>query len=66
MKTKEIKALDFDTLHQKVNSERIILQKLRFAHAISPIESPVRIRESRKMIAQMLTEIKVREIANIK
>ncbi len=66
MKNKEIEALDFDALHQRVNSERITLQKLRFAHAISPIESPVRIRESRKMIARILTEIKAREIANIK
>ena len=68
MKTKntELKSLDVEALHQKVNAEKIALQKLKFAHAISPIENPVRLREYRKAIARILTEIKAREIANIK
>jgi len=30
---------------------------LKFAHAISPIENPLRIRASRKEIAKLLTEL---------
>jgi large subunit ribosomal protein L29 len=66
MKNKEIKSLNVEELQQKVTSERVSLQKLKFAHAINPIENPVRIRESRKMIARILTEIRAREIVNIK
>lgn len=68
MKTKdeELKSLDFEALSQKASIERVTLQKLKFSHAISPIENPSRIRASRKTIARILTEMKAREIANAK
>lgn len=56
MTSKEIKDLSQDQLKEQVAQERERLLRLKFAHAISPIENPLRIRASRKEIARLLTE----------
>lgn len=56
MTNKEIKELSQDQLKEQVAQERERLLRLKFAHAISPIENPLRIRASRKEIARLLTE----------
>ena len=57
MKNEEIKALSANDLKERLAAEKEALQKLRFAHAISPIENPMRLRESRKLIARLNTEL---------
>jgi large subunit ribosomal protein L29 len=57
MTSKEIKDLSQDQLKGQVAQERERLLRLKFAHAISPIENPLRIRASRKEIARLLTEL---------
>ncbi|PWJ57718.1 large subunit ribosomal protein L29 [Dyadobacter jejuensis] len=57
MTSKEIKELSKDQLVEQVAQERERLLRLKFAHAISPIENPMRIRASRKEIAKLLTEL---------
>jgi len=57
MKNEDIKALSANDLKEKLAAEKEALQKLRFAHAISPIENPMRLRESRKLIARLNTEL---------
>lgn len=57
MTSKEIKDLSQDQLKEQVAQERERLLRLKFAHAISPIENPLRIRTSRKEIARLLTEL---------
>jgi large subunit ribosomal protein L29 len=37
------------------------MQNMRFAHAISPLENPMKIRETRKAIARLHTEFRRRE-----
>lgn len=61
MKKEEIKALSVDQLHEQISAEKAQLQKLTFAHAVSPIENPMRIRESRKLIARLFTELTQKE-----
>ena len=56
MTSKEIKDLSQDQLKEQIAQERERLLRLKFAHAISPIENPLRIRASRKEIARLLTE----------
>jgi len=63
MKNSEIKALNADEIKQKLASEQEALNKLKFAHAISPIENPMKIRESKKTIARLQTELKAKELA---
>ena len=66
MKNKDIKSLSVEELQERIGVEKASLQKLKFAHAITPIENPARIRASRKLIAQLATELRVKQIANAK
>jgi large subunit ribosomal protein L29 len=57
MKQTEIKSLSIDELVEKLSAEQEGFQKLQFAHAISPIENPMKIRHTRKLIARLQTEL---------
>ncbi len=61
MKNAEIKGLTLVELNEKLGSEQEALRKLRFAHQVSAIENPMRIKETRKLIARLKTELKVKE-----
>ena len=64
MKNSEIKALTLEELNEKINTEVSSMQKLNFAQAISPIENPMKIRQSRRLIARLKTELRAKELAN--
>jgi large subunit ribosomal protein L29 len=64
MKNSEIKALSLDELKERKSAEQLNSQNLRFAHAISPLENPLKIKENRRMIARLNTEIRNREIVS--
>jgi large subunit ribosomal protein L29 len=55
MKYKKVKSLAIEERNTKLAAEEENLKKLRFAHAISPIENPMRIKHSRKLIARLKT-----------
>jgi len=60
MKKEEIKALSAQQLQEQIVAEKDRLLKLKFAHAVSPIENPMRIRENRKLIARLNTELTIK------
>ena len=62
MKNSEIRALTFEELSQKIVSEQEVMQKLKFAHAISPIENPMKLRATRKMIARLKTALRQKQL----
>lgn len=66
MKNAEIKALSLEELKASITREREILQRTKFAHAISQIENPIKIRTSRRLIARMQTELKAKTNAQTK
>ncbi|MBT6236274.1 MAG: 50S ribosomal protein L29 [Bacteroidetes bacterium] len=57
MQYQDIKNLTEKELHLNLKDERAQLQKMKFSHAVSPIENPYKIRIARKTIARYLTEI---------
>ena len=61
MKNAEIKALSADDLKEQIAAETETLQRLKFAHAVSPVENPMRIRAARKLIARLHTELTVKQ-----
>jgi large subunit ribosomal protein L29 len=61
MKNTEIKALSTDAIKEQIAQETEALSRLKFAHAISPVENPMRIRQSRKLIARLNTELSTRK-----
>ena len=63
MKNSEIKGLSIDELKSKLTAEKESLAKLKFAHAITPIENPMRLREAKKMVARISTELRAKELA---
>jgi len=64
MNNSEIKALTVEEIKQKLVSEREVMQKLQFAHAISPIENPMKIRSTRKLIARLETALTSKTLEN--
>ncbi|MBL7862058.1 MAG: 50S ribosomal protein L29 [Cyclobacteriaceae bacterium] len=61
MKNAEIKGLTLPELNEKIGSEQEALRKLKFAHQVSAIENPMRIKETRRLIARLKTELKAKE-----
>lgn len=55
MKASEIKGLSISEIEEKLAAARLELEKMKLAHAISPLENPMKIRQTRKDIARMLT-----------
>lgn len=62
MKNADIKALSVAELKEKIASEREALGKIRFAHKISSIENPMRINQTRKLVARLRTELRAKEL----
>jgi large subunit ribosomal protein L29 len=63
MENKDIIALSTLELQAKVKEEKASFVKLKLNHAISPIENPIKIRDSRKVIARLSTELTKRNKA---
>ena len=61
MKNSDIKTLSVAELKEKIASEREALRKIQFAHKISSIENPMRINQSRKLVARLSTELRAKE-----
>jgi len=68
MKQKEIKKeivlLSDKELLQRIQEEKNKLVKLKLQHAVSPLENPMEIRNTRKTIARLLTELNKRKKLN--
>ena len=62
MKKADLSQLSTGDLQEKLGEERNTLDKMRFSHAISPVENPMRIHHARKTVARMLTELREREL----
>lgn len=51
-------------LAERIQEEKRMLQKLRFNHEVSSIDNPMKIRDSRRDIARLMTEYNRRKNAN--
>ena len=59
---KSIKGLNEKDLQSRIAEDELRLKKLEFAHAISPLESPVTIRGLRREIARLKTELRKKQL----
>jgi large subunit ribosomal protein L29 len=64
MKSSEISALSTEELNTRLSEEKTNLTKLKFAHAVSAIENPIRIKNVRKEVARLNTELTKRKAAS--
>jgi large subunit ribosomal protein L29 len=60
---KSLKDIGEADLKARVQEDELRLKKLEFAHAISPLENPMSIRDLRKDLARLKTELRKRELA---
>ena len=63
MKQDIVKDLTIEEIRDRIAQERGIYSKLKMSHAVSPIENPLKIRESRRLIARLETEYRKRTMA---
>ena len=62
MKQAVIIEMTTEELVGKLSKERATLVKLNLAHAVSPIENPLQIRQMKKTVARILTEVRRRQL----
>jgi large subunit ribosomal protein L29 len=62
MKQKVIKELTTAEIVERLVEEQQHLVKLKLNHAVSPIENPNKIKEQRRTVARLKTEIRSREL----
>ena len=61
MKKADIKNLGTEDIQNKLAEVKADFNKLKLAHAISPIENPIQIRDLRKTIARLETELTLKQ-----
>ena len=66
MKNSEIKGLSVTELKEKIGAEKEALRKMQFAHQISSIENPMKLKSSRKLVARLNTELTAKSKAETK
>ncbi len=64
MKQSEIRELSDNEILERIETEKLSLNKLKLSHAVSPLDNPNQIRETRKTIARLKTELRKRELEN--
>lgn len=62
MKTSEIKELSTSDLIERIDTEKTMLVRMRLNHAITPLDNPQKIKQTKLTIARLMTELRVREL----
>jgi large subunit ribosomal protein L29 len=62
MKQQVVAELSTPELKERLMEEQLQLSKLTLNHAVSPIENPQKIKEQRKTVARIKTELRKREL----
>jgi large subunit ribosomal protein L29 len=62
MKMSEIKELSSQELLERLDNEKSALVRMKLNHAISPLDNPIKIKYTRKNIARLETELRMREL----
>jgi len=55
MKTSEIKELSIKEIEERLDNEKLFLVNQKLNHAISPLDNPMKIKESRRNVARLKT-----------
>jgi large subunit ribosomal protein L29 len=58
---KSIQGLNENDLNARIKEDELRLKKLEFAHTLSPLENPMSIRNLRREVARLKTELKKKQ-----
>jgi large subunit ribosomal protein L29 len=56
-----LKEMNESDLKSRIEEDELRIKKLRFAHAVSPLENPMSIRDVKKDLARLKTELRVKQ-----
>ena len=59
---KSIQTLGEEDLKARIQEDELRLKKLEFAHAISPLENPMSIRNLRRELSRLKTELRKKQL----
>lgn len=59
---KSVQGLSVEDLTARIKEDETRLKKLEFGHAISPLENPMSIRNLRRELARLKTELKKKSL----
>ncbi len=62
MKTSEIRELTNQEILERIDNEKTSLVRMKLNHAITPLDNPNKIKETRGNIARLLSELRQREL----
>ena len=62
MKNSEIKELTTKELIEKIEDEKALFARMKLNHAISPLDNPNKLKEGRRIVAKLKTELRKREL----
>ncbi len=60
MKTSEINEFTTKEIEERIDTEKSLLAKLRMNHTVSPLDNPIKIKETRRNIARLKTILRQR------
>ena len=63
MKASELKELTIKEIEEKIENEESLLSKQRLNHAVSPLDNPLKIKETRRNIARMKTVLRQKQLS---
>ncbi len=66
LKKEDLNQLSSEDLQQRLHDDSERLMKLRFNHAVNPLDNPIQLRYIRREIARIKTEIHKRQLASAK
>lgn len=61
MKISEIRELSTSDLIERIDTERTMLVRMKMNHAITPLDNPQKLKQTKLTIARLLTELRARE-----
>ena len=61
MKTSEIRELSAKEIEERIDNEKALIFKQKMNHAISPLDNPMKIRETRRNIARLETILRQKQ-----
>jgi len=62
MKASEVRELSTSDIIERIDSEKNMLLRMKLNHAITPLDNPRKLKETKVTIARLLTELRKREL----
>jgi large subunit ribosomal protein L29 len=62
MKQQVIREMTLEEIKERLEEEKKQLSRMKLAHAVSPLDNPHKMKEYKRTVARLLTELRRREI----